>query len=284
MLKQDLPRFRSCEPSGAPPGWCLRCVARCQGRVGQVFDRPRHAYTSIEFVEAGSGTLTVRGETRKLVAGDAFILPEGEPHRIVCGESHPWRVLFIDCNGPLPGQLMAAYGLTDAIYPRTCIAQPLRNLLQFAGPDAELQIRAGLAMHEIMAILQRSIRTVPPWPALVVQAKIFIDAHLESPLRMPDIARHVGCSEAHLSRLFRQHLGSPPGDYIITQRMELAKALLYSSGESVKAIAARLGFRDAFAFSHAFKKAIGSSPSAWRSERDLAEGAVSGQPAGSAGR
>jgi len=59
----------------------------------------------------------------------------------------------------------------------------------------------------------------------------------------------------------------PPGDYIITQRMALAKSLLYSTGDPVKAIAARLGYRDTFAFSHAFKKSVGEAPTLWRSRQ-----------------
>lgn len=268
MFNKDAPRFRSCEPSGAAPGWCIRCVARCQGRPGQTFDRPDHAYTSIEYVESGFATLSIGTETRRLGPGDAFILPQGEAHRIVCDSSNPWRILFIDCTGPLPRQLMDAYGLGETrIFPKTSIAQPIRNLLHFVGDDPDLQIRAGQVLHEIVAILHRSIRTVPDWPEMVVRAKVFIDANLECSLRLEDVARHVGCSEAHLSRSFRRCLDVPPGDYIITQRMMLAKSLLYSTGEPVKAIASRLGYRDTFAFSHAFKKVVGSAPTFWRSKQ-----------------
>lgn len=273
MLQKDLPRFRSCEPSGAPPGWCLRCVARCQGQSGQTFDRPNHAYTSIEYVEEGFGTLTIGGQSRRLGPGDAFILPEGEAHRIVCDDVHPWRILFIDCTGPLPRQLLSAYGLDAVrIFPRTMIAQPMRNLLHFTGDDADLQVRAGQAIHEIIAMLHRSIRKVPDWPEMVIRTKVFIDANLERQIRLSDVARHAGCSEAHLSRVFRRCLGMPPGDYIITQRMALAKSLLYSTGDPVKTIAARLGYRDTFAFSHAFKNVEGTAPTLWRSADQRSRG------------
>jgi len=268
MLQQDPPRFRSCEPSGAPPGWCLRCVARCQGLSGQTFDRPRHAYTSIEYVEEGFGSLTIGGQTRRLGPGDAFILPEGEAHRIVCDDVHPWRILFLNCTGPLPRQLLSAYGLEEVrIFPRTMIAQPMRNLLHFSGDDADLQVRAGQAIHETIAMLHGGLRKIPDWPDLVIRTKVFIDANLEHQIRLPDVARHAGCSEAHLSRSFRRCLGMPPGDYILTQRMALAQSLLSSTGDPVKAIAARLGYRDAFSFSHAFKNLVGEAPTLWRSRR-----------------
>lgn len=266
MWNKDVPRFRSCDPTGAPPGWCLRCVARCQGHADQVFDRPKHAYTSIEFIEAGFGLLAINGQEARLGPGDAFILPQGIDHRIKCDVIHPWRVLFIDCYGTLPEQLRIAYGLGKTyIYPGAAISQPIRNLLNFVGDDAELQIRAGQVIHEVMAKLYASVTKPPDWPDIVVRAKSFIDANLEGSIRLADIAVHAGCSEAHLSRNFRRCVGSPPIDYLITRRIDLAKALLDTTGEPIKAIAERLGYRDTFAFSHAFKTAVGASPSQWRS-------------------
>lgn len=265
MWNKDVLRFRSCDPGQAMPGWSLRCVARCQGLPGQIFDRPRHEYTSIEFIEAGTGTLSVRGQTYRLGAGDAFILPQGVDHRIVCDDIHPWRVLFLDCTGTLVAQLNEAYGLGEqCVFPGVTIAQPIRNLLNLVGDDAALQARAGLTIHEVFALLHAAIRRAPDWPEFIIKAKAFIDANLESTFRLADVANHVGCSEAHLSRQFRRHVGTPPGDYLITRRMELAKALLDTTGESVKAIAERLGYRDSFAFSHAFKAVVGAAPSKWR--------------------
>lgn len=262
---KDVPHLRSCDPAGALPGWCLRCVARCQGLRGQIFDRPQHAYTSFEFVEAGFGMLTVAGQTAELGPGDAFILPQGIDHRIVCDAVEPWRVLFIDCFGPLPAQLRAAYGLENThIFPGAAIAQPIRNLLNFVGDDEALQERAGTIIHEILAKLHANVTKAPDWPEFVIRAKAYIDANLESAVGMADIATHVGCSKAHLSRNFHRYVGSPPVDYLIARRMDLAKALLDTTGEPIKTIAERLGYRDTFAFSHAFKTAVGVSPSQWR--------------------
>jgi len=179
MWNKDVLRFRPCDPAQALPGWCLRCVARCQGLPGQTFDRPRHGYTSIEFIEDGSGILTIRGEEHHLGKGDAFILPEGIDHKIVCDDIHPWRVLFLDCTGDLPRRLAEAYGLGDrCVFPGVSIAQPLRNLLAHAGEDRDLQMVAGPILHEVCAILLRHRRDGPVLPQPVQRAKAYIDAHL----------------------------------------------------------------------------------------------------------
>jgi AraC family transcriptional regulator, arabinose operon regulatory protein len=265
MWNKDVLRYRECDPSGAPPGWFLRCIARCQGTPAQTFVRRSHEYTSIEYVESGYATLSVNGETLQLGAGDSFILPQGVEHRIVCDTIKPWRILFLDCFGTLPGQLLTAFGLDKTlIYPGVTIAQPLRNLLNFVGDDIDLHIRAGQAIQEIFGILHESRRRPPDWPKIVVKAKSFIDANLESSFRLADVARYVGCSEAHLSRTFRQYVGSPPGDYLIARRMDLAKALLDTTDETMKTISERLGYHDSFSFSHAFKAVVGIAPTKWR--------------------
>lgn len=268
MQNMKLLRSRYPIQTDAPPGWSLRCVARCQGKPGQVFDRPDHAYTSIEYIEYGYGRLTIGGKEQQLGAGIAFILPRGVDHIIRCDDHRPWRVLFLDCEGDLPDQLRAAYGLLDRyIFPGAAIAQPIRNLLNFVGDDSELQLRAGQIIHETIAGLHASTRTDPDWPGFVLRAKSFIDANLEGGIKLADVADHVGCSTAHLSRNFRRYVGQPPGDYLLNRRMDLAKALLDATDEPIKAIAQRLGYNDAFAFSHAFKALVSLSPSKWRAQQ-----------------
>jgi AraC-like DNA-binding protein len=268
MWRKDTPRFRGCDPTGAPPGWCLRWVSYAQGVPRLVVNRPKHAHTSFVYIDAGYGTVSIAGREARLGPGDAFVLPQGMDHRLVYDDLDPWRMLFLGCSGSLPASLRLAYGLEDIfIFPGAAIAQPMRNLLNFTGSDAELQLRTGQVLHELVIKLHASIRNDPGWPEIVTRAKAFIDANLESSMRLADIAAHAGCSEAHLSRSFRSCIGSPPIDYLIARRMDLAKALLDTTGEPIKAIAERLGYRDTFAFSHAFKSVVGSSPSQWRTDQ-----------------
>lgn len=265
MRAPDEDRSRAGKAHAAPPGWCLRWVACAQGEPGLVVDRPDHAHTSVVYILSGIGTLTIAGSETTLGAGDAFILPQGMDHRLVYDDRDPWRMLFIGCSGVFPAQLRTAYGIEGIYAFRDApIAQPIRNLLGFDGDDAALQLYAGQILADIMRILHTSVQDQPDWPPLVIRAKAFIDAHLEGGLRLAEVARHVGCSPAHLSRNFRQCVGMPPGDYLLSRRMSLAKTLLDTSDLSIKAIASRLGYGDTFSFSHAFKLAVGTSPSLWR--------------------
>ena len=263
MRNPDMIQMRAVDPAGAPPGWTLRCVARCQARPGERYDRPDHDHHTIELVEHGRGTVEVGDESATCGPGDAYLLPAGAGHVISADRKQPWRKLFCNYTGPLLDHLRTAYGLGGrCIFPAAAIGGPLRRLLTFDGTDAALQLQAAPALAEILGILRTSLD--PGLPPVVDAAKRFIDANLERPIRLADIATAAACSEGHCSRSFRAALGRSPGDYLIVRRMELAKALLGSTAEPIKAIAARLCYRDAFAFSHAFKVQVGCAPSTWR--------------------
>jgi AraC-like DNA-binding protein len=79
-----------------------------------------------------------------------------------------------------------------------------------------------------------------------------------------ELAARTGLSRAAFAARFTGHVGEPPLTYLTGWRMTLAADLLDSTDDTIAALAHRVGYADAFAFSVAFKRAHGVSPSAWR--------------------
>jgi AraC-like DNA-binding protein len=79
-----------------------------------------------------------------------------------------------------------------------------------------------------------------------------------------DLAAATGLSRAAFAARFTRHVGEPPLTYLTAWRMTLAADLLHDTEDAITAIARRVGYQDAFAFSVAFKRAHKVSPSAWR--------------------
>ncbi|MFD7877784.1 helix-turn-helix domain-containing protein [Streptomyces sp. NPDC059766] len=89
-------------------------------------------------------------------------------------------------------------------------------------------------------------------------AKVYIDRHLgESGLSARSIARGVGISERHLSRVFSASGSSVPR-HLLGRRLELAHALLAGGeGTTVAETAVRCGFGSVTHFSHRFRERYG---------------------------
>jgi AraC-like DNA-binding protein len=78
------------------------------------------------------------------------------------------------------------------------------------------------------------------------------------------LAAGVGMSRAAFAARFTALVGRPPLAYLTDWRLTLAADLLRDSDIPIAGVAQRVGYRDAFAFSAAFKRVRGVSPSAWR--------------------
>ncbi|MDN3354806.1 AraC family transcriptional regulator [Actinomadura sp. DC4] len=78
------------------------------------------------------------------------------------------------------------------------------------------------------------------------------------------LAGEVGMSRAAFAQRFAALVGRPPLGYLTDWRMTLAADLLRDTRQSVATVARQVGYQDPFAFSVAFKRARGRTPSAWR--------------------
>jgi AraC-like DNA-binding protein len=85
-----------------------------------------------------------------------------------------------------------------------------------------------------------------------------------------DLAAEAAVSRSLLDARFREVLGQSPIRYLTEWRMHLADDLLATTDLGVAAIARRVGYDSEEAFSRAFKRARGRSPSHWRAARNSA--------------
>lgn len=96
---------------------------------------------------------------------------------------------------------------------------------------------------------------------LLRAAMAFIDANLFRDITVADIARHVGVSESTALREFQTRLERSPSSYIVDRRLEEAMILIKSQRYSVGQVSDIVGYENISAFSAAFKKKFGATPS-----------------------
>jgi AraC-like DNA-binding protein len=95
------------------------------------------------------------------------------------------------------------------------------------------------------------------------RAKDFIDREYASPLDISAMASTAFMSPAHFSRNFRQAYGETPYSYLMTRRIERAKAFL-RQGMSVSDACAAVGCTSLGSFSSRFRELVGETPSQYR--------------------
>jgi AraC family transcriptional regulator, transcriptional activator of the genes for pyochelin and ferripyochelin receptors len=91
---------------------------------------------------------------------------------------------------------------------------------------------------------------------------------LENPPSLLQLAQQVGLNDYKLKAGFRKAFGTTVFGWLHQQRMQQAYLLLQSSDLPITEIASQVGYTSPSAFSTAFKKFFGISPSSCRA-RDL---------------
>ncbi|MFZ2988197.1 cupin domain-containing protein [Ideonella sp.] len=102
------------------------------------------------------------------------------------------------------------------------------------------------------------------------RALALMHAQCEHPWTLEELAQRVGLSRTALAERFREALGDTPLNHLRTLRMQRAMQLLSNSELRLEAVAAAVGYQDAFGFSKVFKRTLGLSPREFR-QQDAAE-------------
>ena len=107
------------------------------------------------------------------------------------------------------------------------------------------------------------------------RARDLMDREYARPLDVGALARAALMSTAHFSRQFRAAYGETPYAYLMTRRIERAKALLRTGELSVTEVCMEVGCSSLGSFSSRFTQVVGETPTAYRA-RD--HGALAGVP------
>jgi len=114
------------------------------------------------------------------------------------------------------------------------------------------------------------LQLVPMWSRKVqVQPKLnevleLMEANLEEPISLQELADFVHLSRRQLERLFLKSLHCTPSRYYLKLRLDRARRLLKQSSRSIVEITAMCGFVSTTHFSRCYRKYMGVSP---RSDR-----------------
>lgn len=219
-------------------------------------ENARFPYTVIHYVRKGRGTVTVRGRTHLVTAGQIFIFLPGEAASYTADKEDPWSFRWIGFNGSLSG---AFADLPPVLEVPPTVFDNLSDLLQ----DDCLQ-EYQLA-SEILFLQARVLSAQKKEADPVQWVMDYIESSYMHPISVQFLADRVNLDRSYLYRKFKQRNGCSIQEYILDVR--LRKALWYlEEGYSTTQTAALCGFGSMSNFFRQFKakSTTNRTPAQWQ--------------------
>lgn len=227
--------------------------------VGQEQCRPKHhfgpsvrRYMIIHYISSGKGFFEKDGHRYDLVAGDAFVICEGDVTYYEADGDDPWHYYWISFTGELAERWRTLPCPIIKVSNPTIFTEPAER----AANDT---LTCELVLSKLFLLYDAVFGKNDQTEDYVKQVSRYIKLNYMSNLSVGKIADMIGLDRSYLSRQFKKTMGISIMQYIVSIRMEKAKELL-QQGYLVKQASKLVGYDDAFAFSKMFKKRYGVSP------------------------
>lgn len=275
--------------SSRPDGW--RRSAWAGGAFETAF-RPRTRFVTGEIVSDRHLVMaTLRGGAARHaflnddgqrhvgpdLAGSVSFLPAGCVRKL---ELHDvewrWAAVALDPTTNSPGSVLASVGsiaLRDepVVFGLLAEMERLLALSDDIEPIYAETITGALAQYLARKLgawrMPESDYALPPFK--LRRAKEFIAANLATRLSLADLARLCDLSERHFHRAFKASIGRTPLEHITAERIDRAKLMLASSGDSIATVALAVGFANPSHFARTFAALTGVTPSAYRAQASM---------------
>lgn len=248
-------------------GW-LGCL-----EVTEAYDFAEHRHACFEVILVRKGRYRCRldGQQLKLEAGEALVISPGQLHQDFLAPPLSYLGLSFHLEGTTDlfreGVPVKERVVRDRVLLETVAALEIE-----AGTDDQVAARVQDAL--LSAFFWRLVRALPAQAisstvvarldaeALPVRLARAIEANLEQPLRLKELARVLCMSPRGLTAACRRHGLPSPMAQVAEMRLQQARALLAGGGRDVKQVAQQTGFANPFHFSRAFRRRFGLPPSA----------------------
>lgn len=252
---------------------------QCQGTATAVHTSLRDTLV----VSLGSGgqvfgQLDGKSFRQDLQRGNIGFVPRGMDIEMEYPASSGSLMLFLP-DALLPG-VMAEMGITGIPAMAAAQNERLRRLIslvdnELRAPGFASELMISGVLRAIASMLVRGNQPVDPGICSRVymsQAKLhrvidFIEAGLDQPLSLEDLAKIADLSPFHFSRVFKLTTGETPYHFVCSRRLARPQRLLTDSEMELAELALSCGFASQSHFTAAFSKAFGTSPGRYRRAR-----------------
>ena len=220
---------------------------------------------SLALITSGKMRYTVNHESIEISSGEILFIRAGSMDCAETADDFPVRYITMDfCTLEQENEMQNLYrcGVTD-LFPYF-----LKILSVFQMQGADWLMESIGILYQILKILRRTdMRGAEQENHHLHISKAIeqIQQRISDPaLNVRELANVCKVSTVTLNHFFKQVYRMTASEYLLSRRMLLAKTLLLNLANTVGEVAKSTGYSDIYAFSHAFFRCFGVSPSTWR--------------------
>lgn len=229
------------------------------------------AETIVILCVAGSGTVTIDGQSYPLTRSSCAIIPSGTSHEYAASDTDPWTIWWMHVRGGDVADLIAPV-LRDqqpvielrSVDRIAALFDELVGSLEHRMSPIHLLAASGVAWHLLTRLAADSV--LPASGSPLERAMRYLESRIEGTITVTELAAIVGMSPSHLSALFRHATGGGPGAFHTSLKMGRARTLLDTTPMAIADVAAAVGYSDPLYFSRHFRRIHGVNPSTYRSQ------------------
>lgn len=214
-------------------------------------------------VEKGTGHLVYNQISYELHAGDCFYIDCNQTYEQGSSTDDPWTISWVHFHGATSPLYYNLFHQNECPVFTPVEPQPihaiLENLLHKTNSkNANSELECSLHLTELLTLslnARKATETTDSPMALKCQhVKTYIDQNYTNPINLNHLANEFYVSKFYLTREFKRIYGQSIVDYVISQRITLAKQLLRYTNGSINEVALECGFHDQGYFNKQFKK------------------------------
>lgn len=226
-------------------------------------------YFLVTFLTEGSIRYWAGGEQFTVLAKQILLIPQGMDYRFETLRNPHYRKNTLFLLGVNLAEILETFQLNQPmILPAEdsdFLAERFHQLREIVqSRDSRLLPRnMGITMELLGRMAERGPSS-EHLPLTLRIAKSRLSGGFGNAVSIAALAQELRMPLRTFNRMFRDHLGISPREFRKQCRMETAKGYLNHTSESIKEIAERLGYGNAFHFSGEFRRTFGISPQIFR--------------------
>lgn len=226
-------------------------------------------------LRTGDIALMARGEHHALCLAKKGVPSEGRlPPAVISGAYQFWHTPLHPFYSELPAWFILKSEDTLSFEHLHLSIGLLKHELNGASPGAEFVTHGLLDVvftHLLRAVMQGMEQRGSGLGLAITDPKVRkaleqLHADISQPWTLESLAQASGLSRTALAQRFKSRLGTTALSYLRQLRIQRAMLLLGDTNHGLDRIAQMVGFSDAFTFSKVFKRLVGVSPRAFRSQ------------------